>query len=138
MDAKRNVLNRIPPGVLTGLTICAILWLTLAPDPLPDNDIPMFEGMDKVVHACMFGGLYFMMALDRVIVRSRKSIDPPHAVGVMWWGALFCVAFGGAVELIQGAMAMGRGCDLWDFVADTVGVALSVALTPPVLKWLLK
>ena len=78
MDAKRKVLNRIPPGLLT------------------------------------------------------------HAVGVMWWGALFCVAFGGAVELIQGAMAMGRGCDLWDFVADTVGVALSVALTPPVLKWLLK
>lgn len=48
--------------------------------------------------------------------------------------ALACVAFGGGIELAQGAMGLGRGCDFWDFVADASGVALAVWLTPVVLK----
>lgn len=47
-----------------------------------------------------------------------------------------CVAFGGGIELVQGAMDMGRGCDVWDFVADTAGVALSLAVTPVIVRWL--
>jgi hypothetical protein len=145
---------RLPPWLLTTLTVLAILWLTLAPHPLPDNDIPTFEGIDKVVHACMFGGLYFMICLDRVISAHRHSVSrrnihttaddsvtslqfgPAWLVAVMF--AIVCTAFGGVIELTQEWMNIGRGCDLWDFVADAVGVVLSVLLTPPVLTHSLK
>lgn len=172
---------RLPPWLLTTLTVLAILWLTLAPHPLPDNDIPTFEGIDKVVHACMFGGLYFMICLDRVISAHRHSIlkrevhstaekkhESSHPIingatdtivptdgtvpaddavtslqlGPAWRTAflfaIVCTAFGGVIELTQEWMNIGRGCDLWDFVADAVGVVISVLLTPPVLTHSLK
>ncbi len=52
---------------MTAVVVLAILWLTLAPKPLPDSDVHWFEGADKVVHGCMFGGLFFVMGLDWVI-----------------------------------------------------------------------
>lgn len=115
---------------MTGVVVVAIIWLTLAPKPLPDGGVRLFEGADKVVHACMFGGLFFVMALDWVISGRRLG---RVATGLF---ALACVAFGGAIELIQGAMDMGRGCDVWDFVADAAGVVLSVFLAPRVVDWL--
>lgn len=122
----------MPPWVMTAVVVLAILWLTLAPKPLPDNDVHWFEGADKVVHGCMFGGLFFVMGLDWVI--SGRKLGLP--VGMALAGV--CVAFGGGIELVQGAMDMGRGCDVWDFVADTAGVALSLAVTPVIVRWLIR
>ncbi len=88
---------------MTAVVVLAILWLTLAPKPLPDSDVHWFEGADKVVHGCMFGGLFFVMGLDWVI--SGRKLGLP--VGMALAGV--CVAFGGGIELVQGAMDMGRG-----------------------------
>ncbi len=132
----RRVLTRIPAGVFTMAVTAAILWLTLAPHPLPDNDMPVIPGLDKVVLACMFGGFYFVLALDSVLWRAgRKKAIRSLVTGRMAVAfALASVVFGGAIELAQGAMGMGRGCDVWDFVADAAGVAVAVWLTPDVLK----
>lgn len=128
----RKYLWKIPVGVMTAVTVCAILWLTLAPKPLPDSDVRLFEGADKLVHACMFGGLYFVLSLDRRLFHGRGAMPRGKFVPALL--ALVCIVFGGAIELIQGAMEMGRGCDVWDFVADTAGVLLAVAVTPAVLR----
>lgn len=133
-----RILLLLPAWMFSILVIAAILWLTLAPDPLPDNDLPLFPGFDKVGHACMFGGLYFAAAFDWS-TRHRKSHTYPdtgfnlpakHAIAI----ALAAIAFGGAIELIQGAMGMGRGCDIFDFLADTAGVAVSALITPCILR----
>ena len=133
-----RVLLWLPAWSFTTIVTAAILWLTLAPDPLPDNDLPLFPGFDKVAHACMFGGLYFAAAFDLVSRGCRrKGITQkfaPLPVKAAYITALSVTAFGGAVELIQGAMAMGRGCDMADFCADAAGVAIAMLLTPPVLR----
>lgn len=128
----------IPAGLPTVIVTAAILWLTLAPHPLPDNDMPMIPGLDKVVHACMFGGLYFIAALDLAIGRTRrkKAVFPLLKRTTALCLALSVAAFGGIIELAQGAMGLGRGCDPADFVADAAGVALAVWLTPRVVRLL--
>lgn len=37
---------------------------------------------------------------------------------------IIVVLFGGAIELLQGAMAMGRGEDWADFMADAAGAVI--------------
>lgn len=117
-EAVRVMLRRLPPWLLTSLTVLAILYLTLMPHPLPDNDIHLFAGADKVVHAVMFGGLYLMMWADRA--RRGQSWRRCRAM-VM---AAVAIAFGGLIELIQQWMGMGRGCELADWAADAAGVII--------------
>ena len=38
-----RILCKIPVGVASVLTLVLILWLTLAPRPVGDVDVPMFE-----------------------------------------------------------------------------------------------
>lgn len=132
----RRWLATVPAGVLTCLTVSAILWLTLAPHPLPDDDMPMIPGLDKLVHACMFGGLYFVMGLDVAIWRTahKKTVFPLLKRKTALILALAAAALGGGIEIAQGVMGLGRGCDIMDFVADVAGIALAVWLTPSVVR----
>lgn len=111
--------RRVPAWGFTILVTAAILWLTLAPDPLPEESLPTFPGMDKVAHACMFGGLLIAVIWDWLALSGRR-LGKKRPL----WAALAVAAFGGAVELVQEAMGMGRGADILDFLADCGGVAL--------------
>ncbi len=132
-------LTSIPTGLFTFLTGAASLWLTLAPHPLPGSGLHLFPGADKVVHACMFGGLFFAACFDRKLWRTKKRAMHQHLTHrpekryIILSIALNCVAFGGGIELVQGAMDLGRGADWLDFLADAAGVAVAMALTPRVL-----
>ncbi len=44
------MLNRIPPMLPTIVVTIVILYLTLFPDPVPSDVIPLFPYADKVVH----------------------------------------------------------------------------------------
>ena len=69
----KSIVGFLPVGLCTILVTGAILWLTLAPHPLPESDMPVIPGMDKVVHGCMFGGLYFILAFDALLWRIGKK-----------------------------------------------------------------
>lgn len=129
-------ITRLPTGTLTILTILAILWLTLAPDPLPSTGMKLFPGADKAVHACMFGGLFFMVYLDRDGTYRKRRIrwNPAQRMRFTIFAAMGCALFGGAIELAQDAMRMGRSADWLDFVADGAGVALAAVLTPWIVR----
>ncbi|MDE6450032.1 MAG: VanZ family protein [Muribaculaceae bacterium] len=128
----RRLYYSLPCWVLTAVVSLAILYLTLVPRPLPDVDMPLFPGVDKLVHAIMFGGLSGTMVLDwsrwRGVALSARSL-----VVV----ALVSTLAGGLIELLQLVMAMGRGCELWDFVADGVGAFLGAWVARPVARWLI-
>lgn len=68
----QKYLSRVCPGIFSSIVVIAILWLTLAPHPLPESDVPLFEHADKVVHALMFGGLVFALIIDRELLRQRR------------------------------------------------------------------
>lgn len=109
--------------VTTALVVLAILYLTLVPRPLPDNDIEI-PGLDKVVHAVMFGGLAAVACIDAAM-RGRNRFVALRRRQV-WVVAMAAAAFGGAVEMAQAAMGAGRSGDMFDFVADCAGVAVGI------------
>lgn len=122
------MLNKIPAYVLSISVIAAILYLTLAPQPLPDNDLPLFPNADKVVHALMFGGAFFCFYTDRLKLRGKVS-----GLAILML-MIATVIFGGAVEILQDAMGLGRGGDILDFLADIAGVFLSALITPAIYR----
>jgi hypothetical protein len=134
-------LLKMQPGLFTAVVVIAILWLTLAPHPLPDTDVPMFENADKVVHALMFGGLVFAMVLDRELynhqVYEQTGVLPKKHARVMVLFVVASVLFGGLIELLQAWMDLGRGCDFYDFIADAIGAVVFALISPKIVVWLL-
>lgn len=121
LDGFRRVVAKLPPWILTSLTVALILWLTLAPKPLGDEEIPLFPGADKLAHAIMFGFLTTMELLD--FQRRRKF--RPTAAATAAIAAILSAAFGVAVEYMQRAMQLGRGFETEDMVADAIGAVLA-------------
>ncbi|HUK03226.1 MAG TPA: hypothetical protein VLW26_13190 [Steroidobacteraceae bacterium] len=81
----------------------------------PPQYVPNLHVNDKLEHAGAFFGLTFWFG---GLVRRRSY---PYLV-------LWMLALGGGIEIAQGAMGWGRDMDIWDFVADSVGVAIAVTL----------
>jgi VanZ family protein len=120
---------RLPQGLLTAVTVAAVLYLTLVPRPLPDMDMPMWEHTDKVVHALMMLGVLWAANVD--IMRRNRIRWCRMRLSSMVWLTVAVMAFGGVIELAQGAMQMGRGADWVDFAADCAG-----AVVAAVISWL--
>ena len=118
-----KILRQAPPYLYTLIAVLAICWLTLLPHPLPDSGVKLFEGADKVAHALIFGGLTAVVFYDM-----RRRVSPMSKPWCLFLSALAGVVAGGAVELLQGFMGLGRSEDGWDFVADCLGVAVVSAL----------
>ena len=113
----RRIYSILPPGVPGGLVIAAILYLTLAPQPLGDDTPELFYGADKVVHAIMFGAMSFVLSLDRLMWRGSVS---RRALIII---AIVSAATGIVIEFLQTWMDAGRSGDAADGVADVVGAA---------------
>ena len=120
MHSIKSFLDRLPPWMLTIVCFLAICWLTLAPHPLPDNDIPLFPGADKLVHAIMFGGFTLCIILDW----NRRHGWPTAIQKADCYAPVFASAFGIVTELLQKEMDAGRSGDVWDLVADITGAFL--------------
>lgn len=137
----QKYLVRVYPGILSSVVFMAILWLTLAPHPLPESDVTLFEHADKVVHALMFGGMVFALVIDRELWWQRRyeqtGAMPRGSLVPLAVMALAVILFGGAIELLQAWMGLGRGCDLLDFLADILGVVLFTVISPPLVSLML-
>lgn len=121
-ELKRH-LSRLPAWLLTIVTVALILWLTLAPDPLPDEEpLHLFPGADKVVHGLMFGFLTFTALVDWSRGRDYRRVGWK----VCLLTAALVTCFGIAIEFAQRGMALGRGFEILDMVADGTG-AFTVA-----------
>lgn len=116
--------EKLPGWIFTFLIVAAILWLTLAPHPLGDQDTPLFPGADKLVHAIMFGVLTVAMLFDRS--RKRAWSDTPAGIAILF--AAISALFGCAIEFIQDFMGIGRSFEYADMIADTSGAALASAV----------
>ena len=86
---------------------------------VPSSELPNLRVSDKWEHAVS----YLLLAFWFASIFTRSS----HA-GL----AVALLAFGGALELLQGAMRTGREADLHDLLADGAGIlcGIALALTP--------
>lgn len=128
----------------SALTLATVLWLTLAPQPLPDLDVPSFEGLDKVVHAVMMGGLTRAFMFDwrrcgrwnlRKSNAGRQHMLTPGVIIVI---CLCMAVFSAADEWAQGALGMGRASDFYDWIADMVGIIMAALTAPAAITALLE
>lgn len=127
--------RRLPPWILTAVCGAAILWLTLVPRPLPDSDIPLFPGADKVAHAIMFGALALCIETDRC--RRGHRWHPPTA-GLWLTAAAISSLTGIAIEWAQRAMDLGRSFETADMAADAAGAFLVALAIFPIYRTCLK
>ena len=80
------------------------------PKGLP-QELPLFEGADKVVHVAIFAVLSFLYKATF----SKQS----------FWRCFFILLlYGIATELAQEYMHLGRSGDPLDLLADAIGIAL--------------
>lgn len=118
---KRH-LKALPGWILTIVTVGVILWLTLWPDPVGAEDLPLFPGADKIVHGLMFGFLTFVALLDWTRGRDFNSVSAK----VIFTTATLSTLLGILIEFAQDGMALGRTYDELDILADGIG-SFSVA-----------
>jgi hypothetical protein len=105
-------LQKLWSGLSVALLVVS-LWIALKPIT-PGGEswfdwLSFLAASDKVVHAVAFFvlGLWF-----------GALAGPSHwrRVGVL------LLLYGALIELLQGAMALGRNADLWDLAADAGGL----------------
>lgn len=99
-------------GVLSGLGMAVAAWLLIAPDVGPPPAIPF---QDKIFHAAMFACL----TGPGVLVLPRKYL---------WFWVAHMAALGAGIEIVQARGDEGRSGDVFDFVADCVGIALALGV----------
>lgn len=108
------------------LTLLLVLWTAgvLYGSLAPGDDLPpagwlaMIPYFDKVVHF----GFYFGKTLLVLLLFEPR--------GWRRWTAVAAVILcSGAVELVQGALGY-RSKDFWDFVANSSGALVAVAVAP--------
>ncbi len=99
--------------VIGALLASAILILCLIP---PSNKISSIEGLDKVEHALAFLALtaWFAALIER----------PGY-----WALSIMLLGLGVGIEIAQYLMALGRSAEIFDVIADTVGIILGVILS---------
>lgn len=132
----RSILEFSRRWWLTIIVTAAILWLTLAPHPVGDNEIELFPGADKIIHAIMMGGLAFTALFDFArngTWRNIRKITPAIAITV----AFTCIIFSCIDEWGQGVMNLGRSSDPFDLIADIAGIILAATIAVPLIRKLL-
>jgi len=93
---------------------------------MPQSKIPreLADMNDKLIH----GGIYFLTALLIIFASLRynfKNVLTRARMMTIW---LFCVSFGGVIELLQANLVPGRHGDWLDFLANSFGALLAVLL----------
>lgn len=117
MKRFRNLIGKVPTGLLSVLTVLLILWLTLAPHPTGEIEIPLFPGADKVVHLLMFAFLTCIVLLETM----KHSSWKPLSLVKIAFIAFGCAIFGFVIELVQHLMGLGRSFEVLDILADSAG-----------------
>lgn len=123
----RKIIQKLPAWTLTTVCLAAILYLTLVPEPLPEDTPRLFPGADKVVHAIMFGGLTYCFLVD---YKRKRGLSGRHlSLRATLFGIAVSIAVGGAIEITQSEMQMGRSGDVVDLLFDGLG-AIVAGLLP--------
>src|SRR5581483_3372585 len=81
----------------------------------PPHYVPNLHLWDKAEHALAFFGMSVWFG-----GLARRSRYPALAA--------LMLLFGGAIEIAQGVMGLGRDADVKDWVADAVGIAAALSL----------
>lgn len=112
----------------TACVTALILYAVLTPKPPQPEGLRLFEGADKLVHACMMATLAAVAVFDR-----RRAGLPCRTPDIAATG-LWVMAFGVATEIMQGTLTEARSADPADVLADWAGTLAACAAWVVYLK----
>lgn len=114
----------------SALCVALVLYATLSADPAGADELVLFPGADKLIHAIMFGGLAGAIAFD-----SCRS-NPAHCVSRsrMTAIAVGVIIFGALDEAAQALLTDTRSAEWLDFAADCTGVAVAWLTAPSAVR----
>ncbi len=81
----------------------------------------MFQ-LDKLIHLCLYFVMCMLMYLSIKHESSKKWTD----IRTMTWSAGFAICFGIAMEILQSNLNTGRYFDIFDVLANTIGVLIAM------------
>ncbi len=106
----------------------AIIWasivLILCNMPMEGTaqEVPTFEGMDKLVHTGFFFVLTVLIFYGKIRQQGSYSFRILTIVKIFIVTALL----GAGIELLQWKVFTYRSAELWDLVTDMVGVGMGI------------
>lgn len=121
---------KLPRYMPTTIVASAILYLTLAPDPVPDTSLALFQGADKVAHAIMMAGLMLTASFDYARTSSLAVSRVPLTIYAIICG--MTILFGASTEIMQEISGLGRSAEVADFIADATGAVIGLIFAPRV------
>ncbi|MCM1291766.1 MAG: translocation/assembly module TamB domain-containing protein [Prevotella sp.] len=119
MNRFQRILSWLPAWMFSVLSVIVMCWLTLSPNPLPD-DTPSFPGGDILAHGLMFGGITVCFLLDRQRRREWRRVG----VGYIVWSVFLSTLMGVLIEYAQLWMELGRTYEVKDMLSDFAGSGL--------------
>lgn len=98
---------------------------------MPGKAIPKISWLellsfDKFVHA----GIFFVEQI--LFMRALSSLDKKMFYGIL--ALLFCILYGGSLELMQFYIFSSRSGDVFDFIANSSGALLGFLLFSKINK----
>jgi len=108
----------------------AYLWgiIVLFLVGMPGYDFPKVPSAweklqpDKIVHMGMFGMLFLLLAAGSYFKGGKQPISKKLVIIYLY----ITISMGGITELLQKWVFIARSCDIYDFLADTVGIILAM------------
>lgn len=105
-------------GYLLGGWIVIISWLSLK--PIETGKFALV-GLDKIAHFFFYGVMAFLANNQKVVLEESKRRE--------WYVFLFCALFGLGIEIIQGTLIEGRYFELWDLIANIIGIIIGIIVS---------
>ncbi|WP_276908523.1 VanZ family protein [Hallella colorans] len=124
-----NIIRHYPLSCLVIVTI----W-TLCLIPIPETPLSNVSMIDKWTHIVMYG-VFCAILLTEYGQRHKHIRWSQIIVGAV----ILPIAMGGLIEIVQATCTGGnRSGDIYDFLADTLGVLLGAAIGTLLARYLSK
>lgn len=82
----------------------------------------LFEGFDKMAHLGVFFILTVLLFYGKINQQNSYAYRPLTIIKIL----LITAALGGGIEILQWKVFTYRSAELWDFIADMLGVGMGI------------
>ena len=106
----------------------AILWAILVlilcdmPTDTLEKGVPVFQGMDKLVHT----GFFFVLTVLLFYGKIRQQKSYVFRITTIMKILLVTASLGAGIEILQWKVFTYRSAEWWDLFCDMVGVGMGI------------